>query len=120
ALQGQENFVAINIGNEPFGNNAQVNTGWASATSNAIGRLRAAGLHHMIVVDAPNWGQDWQFGMRDSAAAVESSDPDRNTLFSIHMYAVFSTAASITAYLDAFRTANLPLIIGEFGASFPG
>jgi mannan endo-1,4-beta-mannosidase len=120
ALQGQENFVVINIGNEPFGNNAQVNTGWASATTNAIRRLRTAGLQHLIMVDAPNWGQDWQFGMRDNAAAVFASDPQRNTVFSIHMYAVFSTAASITSYLDAFRTAGLPLVIGEFGASFPG
>src|SRR3954454_19429232 len=37
ALQGQENYVVINLGNEPFGNNAQVNATWATATSNAIG-----------------------------------------------------------------------------------
>jgi mannan endo-1,4-beta-mannosidase len=120
ALRGQENYVIINIGNEPFGNNQQVNANWASATSNAIGRLRSAGLEHLIMVDAPNWGQDWQFGMRDNAAAVFNSDPARNIVFSIHMYAVFSTAASITSYLDAFQTAGLPLVIGEFGATFPG
>jgi mannan endo-1,4-beta-mannosidase len=120
ALQGQENYVVINIGNEPFGNNAQVNATWATATTNAINRLRAAGLDHLIMVDAPSWGQDWQNVMRDNAATVFNSDPDRNTVFSIHMYAVYSTPASVISYLDAFRTAGLPLVIGEFGNVFPG
>lgn len=120
ALQGQESHIVINIGNEPFGNNAQANAGWATATSNAISRLRAAGLHHMIMVDAPSWGQDWQNIMRDNAATVFNADPDRNTVFSIHMYAVYSTPESVISYLDAFRTAGLPLVIGEFGNVFPG
>ncbi len=120
ALQGQESYIVINIGNEPFGNNAQVNAGWATATTNAIGRLRAAGLEHLIMVDAPSWGQDWQNVMRDNAATVFAGDPDRNTVFSIHMYAVYSTPESVISYLDAFRTADLPLVIGEFGNVFPG
>lgn len=115
ALAGQENYVIINIGNEPFGNNAQVSATWATATSNAINRLRNAGLDHMIMVDAPMWGQDWQGIQRDNAAAVFASDPDRNTVFSIHMYGVYDTAAEINAYLNAFQTAGLPLVIGEFG-----
>jgi mannan endo-1,4-beta-mannosidase len=113
ALTGQENYVLINIGNEPYGNNNP--SGWTQATTNAISRLRNAGFDHTIVVDAPNWGQDWQFIMRDNAQAVFNSDVDRNTLFSVHMYGVFDTAAEINAYLDSFRTRNLPIIIGEFG-----
>jgi mannan endo-1,4-beta-mannosidase len=120
ALRGQESYVVINIGNEPFGNNAQVNATWATATTNAIGRLRAAGLEHLIMVDAPSWGQDWTNIMRDNAATVFNGDPAHNTVFSVHMYAVYSTADSIITYLDAFRTAGLPLVIGEFGNVFPG
>jgi mannan endo-1,4-beta-mannosidase len=113
ALTGQENYVLINIGNEPYGNNNPA--GWTQATTNAISRMRNAGFDHTIVVDAPNWGQDWQFIMRDNAQTIANSDVDRNTLFSVHMYGVFDTAAEINAYLDSFRTRNLPLIIGEFG-----
>jgi mannan endo-1,4-beta-mannosidase len=36
-------------------------------------------------------------------------------VFSIHMYGVYDTAAEIIAYFDAFRTAGLPLVVGEFG-----
>jgi mannan endo-1,4-beta-mannosidase len=61
------------------------------------------------------WGQDWQNIMRDNAASVEAADPDHNTVFSIHMYGVYDTAAEINAYFDAFRTAGLPLVVGEFG-----
>ncbi|MEO3810600.1 cellulase family glycosylhydrolase [Sphaerisporangium sp. B11E5] len=114
ALTGQEDYVIVNIGNEPIGNNA-VTPGWTQATTSAITRLRNAGFQHMLMVDAPNWGQDWQFTMRDNARSVFNADPQRNTVFSIHMYGVFDTAAEINAYLDAFRTAQLPLVIGEFG-----
>lgn len=113
-LTGEENNVVINIGNEPIGNNA-VTPGWTQATSAAIQRMRAAGFQHLLMVDAPNWGQDWSFTMRDNATTVAAADPQRNTVFSVHMYGVFDTAAEITSYLNAFQTAGLPLVIGEFG-----
>jgi mannan endo-1,4-beta-mannosidase len=115
ALAGTENFIVINIGNEPFGNNQQVSATWPTATSSAISRLRGAGFEHLIMVDAPMWGQDWQFIMRDNAQTVFNSDPQRNTVFSIHMYGVFDTAAEIQDYLGRFRTAGLPIVVGEFG-----
>ncbi|MFF4878808.1 cellulase family glycosylhydrolase [Micromonospora sp. NPDC000668] len=112
-LAGQEKYVIVNIGNEPYGN--QNYASWATDNANAIKRLRAAGLTHTIMVDAPNWGQDWSFTMRDNAASVFAADPARNTVFSIHMYGVFDTAAEISDYLGRFRTAGLPIVVGEFG-----
>ena len=113
ALAGQERYVILNIGNEPWGNTGAA--AWTDATKTAITRLRAAGFEHSIMVDAPNWGQDWQFIMRDNAASVFAADPQRNTIFSIHMYGVFDTAAEITDYLGRFVTAGLPIVVGEFG-----
>jgi mannan endo-1,4-beta-mannosidase len=113
ALDGQENYVILNIGNEPYGNTNA--SGWVADTKNAITRLRAAGFAHQIMVDAPNWGQDWSFTMRDNAASVFATDPNRNTVFSVHMYGVFDTAAEVTDYLNRFKTAGLPLVVGEFG-----
>ncbi|WFE64735.1 cellulase family glycosylhydrolase [Micromonospora sp. WMMD714] len=113
ALQGQERYVIVNIGNEPYGNQGYAT--WATDNANAIKRLRAGGLTHTIMVDAPNWGQDWSFTMRDNAAGVFAADPQKNTVFSIHMYGVFDTAAEISDYLGRFRTAKLPIVVGEFG-----
>ncbi|WP_406067589.1 cellulase family glycosylhydrolase [Micromonospora sp. NBC_01638] len=112
-LAGQERYVIVNIGNEPYGN--QNYASWATDNANAIKRLRTGGLTHTIMVDAPNWGQDWSFTMRDNAASVFAADPARNTVFSIHMYGVFDTAAEISDYLGRFRTAGLPIVVGEFG-----
>ncbi|MER7053297.1 cellulase family glycosylhydrolase [Streptomyces sp. NPDC000351] len=113
ALQGQEDYVVVNIGNEPFGNNNY--TAWTDATKSAIGKLRSAGLDHALMVDAPNWGQDWSGTMKGNAASVFASDPDRNTIFSIHMYGVYDTAAEVRDYLNHFVSNGLPIVVGEFG-----
>ncbi|MFD5451038.1 cellulase family glycosylhydrolase [Streptomyces sp. NPDC127100] len=112
-LAGEEGHVVVNIGNEPWGNTDPA--GWTAPTVAAVKKLRAAGLEHTIMVDAPNWGQDWQGVMRDNARTVRDADPTGNLLFSIHMYSVFDTAQEITDYLHAFTDAGLPLVIGEFG-----
>lgn len=113
ALQGQQDYVVINIGNEPHGNTGYAR--WTADTSAAVRKLRDAGFDHAIMVDAPNWGQDWSGTMRNDARAVFDADPDRNTIFSIHMYGVYDTAAKVRDYLDYFAGAGLPLVVGEFG-----
>ncbi|MGS2585893.1 cellulase family glycosylhydrolase [Streptomyces hebeiensis] len=112
-LAGEENYVVINIGNEPWGNTDPA--GWTAPTIAAVRKLRAAGLEHTIMVDAPNWGQDLQGVMRANARSVYDSDPTGDLIFSIHMYSVYDTAQEITDYLNAFVDAGLPLLIGEFG-----
>ncbi|GLW53266.1 cellulase family glycosylhydrolase [Kitasatospora phosalacinea] len=114
ALDGQENYVVVNIANEPWGNSGY--TSWTAATKSAIAKLRNAGIHHALMVDGPNWGQDWSNTMRDNAASVLAADPDRNTIFSIHMYGVYNTAAKVQSYLNAYTSAGLPVVVGEFGA----
>ncbi|MGX1543543.1 cellulase family glycosylhydrolase [Streptomyces adustus] len=112
-LAGQENYIVINIGNEPWGNTDPA--GWTVPTIAAVQKLRNAGFQHTIMVDAPNWGQDWQGVMRANAQSVYAADTTGNLIFSIHMYSVFDTAQEITDYLNAFVNAKLPIVIGEFG-----
>lgn len=112
-LAGQENYIVINIGNEPIGN---TNPGqWTAATTAAIQKMRSNGFEHLLMVDAPNWGQDWQYTMRDNAQTVLNADTQKNTVLSIHMYDVFNTTSAITSYLDTFQSKGWPLVIGEFG-----
>ena len=113
ALQGQEDYVVVNIGNEPYGNSGY--TAWTGATKNAIGKLRNAGIENALMVDAPNWGQDWSNTMRSNAASVFAADPRRNTIFSLHMYGVYDTAAEVQDYLNHFVNNGLPIVVGEFG-----
>ncbi|MEU6646909.1 glycoside hydrolase family 5 protein [Saccharomonospora sp. NPDC046836] len=113
ALEGTEGNVIINIANEPFGNNNYLL--WTEQTAQAIIQLRLAGFQHVLMVDAPNWGQDWTLIMRDNAWTVFKSDPHRNILFSVHMYEVFRDEAKVGDYLDSFADKALPIVIGEFG-----
>ncbi|MEV5885295.1 cellulase family glycosylhydrolase [Streptomyces sp. NPDC052020] len=115
AVKGQEKYVILNIGNEPYGNGDSGATPWTAGTKDAIGRMRAAGFEHTLMADAPNWGQDWSFTMRDHAAEVFAADPAKNTVFSIHMYGVFNTADKVKDYLNRFTSQRLPIVVGEFG-----
>ena len=94
ALIGQEDYVIINIGNEPFGNGPSASA-WVDGHKNAISRLRAAGFKHAIMVDAANWGQDWENIMRYNAPSVLAADSQRNVIFSVHMYQVYNNSTII-------------------------
>ncbi|WP_255950733.1 glycoside hydrolase family 5 protein [Streptomyces odontomachi] len=113
ALQGQEAYTIVNIGNEPYGNSNT--SGWVADTKGAIQKLRNAGITQTLMVDAPCWGQDWDGTMKNNAASVASADSQQNTLFSVHMYGVYDTASEITSYLNSFVSAGLPIAVGEFG-----
>ncbi|GAA2140657.1 hypothetical protein GALLR39Z86_05640 [Glycomyces algeriensis] len=118
-LVGEEEYILINIGNEAWGNDNVA--GWEPATTAAVQRMRQIGFEHTLVVDAPNWGQDWTNTMRDGDAAQRIFDADvlSNTVFSVHMYSVYAAGQTVIDYFDAFEEKNLPLIVGEFGADTP-
>ena len=113
AINGQENFVIVNIANEPFGNNTTAN--YFPQTRDAIIALRNAGITHNIMIDAANWGQDWSNEMRNRALELWNADTRRNLTFSVHMYEVYQSLAPIQTYMQAFDDMALPLVIGEFG-----
>lgn len=120
ALKGQEDYVLINIANEPMGNGPAPSR-WVNEQSAAIRTLRAAGLTHTLVIDAANWGQDWQNIMLDNASQVAQADSLSNTVFSVHMYEVYQNYNRINNYVTGFLTNhNLPLIVGEFGQDHQG
>jgi len=119
AITGQEDYVIVNIANEPFGNGTSAATYTADHIT-AIRALRAGGLTHMLMVDAANWGQDWQNAMRDNAPSILAADSLKNTLFSVHMYEVYGTASIVQSYLSSFQTRGLAIVVGEFGGEHGG
>jgi mannan endo-1,4-beta-mannosidase len=114
-LVGQEAYVILNIANEPFGNNVPSST-WVNEHKSAVKRLRENGFNHMIMIDAANWGQDWEKIMLANASQVFSADTKKNIVFSIHMYDVYSSESIVDTYLKTFITSGLPLVVGEFAA----
>ncbi len=121
-VKGQERYVIINIGNEPFGNVGSTKVfEWTTATSSAIRSLRSAGFTHTLMVDAPNWGQDWTNTMREDGGVVLAADSQKNTMLSVHMYGVYQDGTAIANYIDHFITWNKwPIVVGEFGSEQGG
>jgi len=119
AITGQEDYVIVNIANEPFGNNTAAATYTADHIT-AIKALRAGGLTHMLMVDGSTWGQDWQNAMRDNAPSILAADSLKNVLFSVHMYEVYSSASIVQTYLSSFQTRGLAIVVGEFGGEHNG
>ncbi|MGB4492562.1 MAG: cellulase family glycosylhydrolase [Halanaerobiales bacterium] len=118
-LMGEEAYVIINIANEPFGNNVSADT-YVNDHITAIQRMRNAGFKHTLVVDGANWGQDWENIMRNRALEIFNADPERNVVFSVHMYQVYQNDYTINDYMRTFIDNRLPLIVGEFGADHQG
>ena len=113
AINGQENYVIINIANEPFGNTTTAN--YVPDTTAAIQAMRSAGITHTLMIDGATWGQDWSGTMRDNAMALWNADSRHNLVFSVHMYEVYTQLSTISNYMQAFQTLGLPLVVGEFG-----
>jgi len=119
AITGQEDYVIVNIANEPFGNGTSAATYTADHIT-AVRALRNGGLTHMLMVDAANWGQDWSNSMRDNAPSILAADTLKNTIFSVHMYEVYNNANIVQSYLNSFQSRGLAIVVGEFGAEHGG
>jgi len=117
-LQGQERYIIINIANEPRGGADE--QAWIGETIGAVQAMRAAGFRHLLMVDAPGWGQDGEHVMRDNAAKVLAADPLHQIVFSIHMYGGYDSPEKVTDYIAHFHDAGLTLVVGEFGNNFRG
>ena len=101
-------YALVNIANEWSGND------FFASYQAAITYLRANGVSHTLVIDANGFGQNGQ-ALLDNAAALTNADPERNVLFSVHMYERFATPQAVDTLLNAAAAGQVPLIVGEFG-----
>lgn len=113
ALIGTEDKVIVNIANEWIGQ-WQSKT-WAKGYTTVIPQLREAGIKNTIMVDAAGWGQ-YGRSIKEKGMEVFESDPDRNTMFSIHMYgSAGGTPEKIEENLTGVTDQGLCVCVGEFG-----
>lgn len=103
----------LNITNEWRGDwNAEA---WRDGYTAAIPKLREAGIKNTIMVDAAGWGQ-YGASIRIYGTEVLESDPDKNTMFSIHMYGTAGKdSRTITGNLVGATRLDLCVVVGEFG-----
>jgi mannan endo-1,4-beta-mannosidase len=107
-LDEYREYLLINIANEWSGND------FLGSYRAAVTLLRNNGVTHTLVIDANGFGQNGQ-AILDNAAALTNADPQRNLLFSVHMYEAFATTQAVDNMLQAATNQSIPLIVGEFG-----
>ncbi len=115
AFIGNEAYAILNIANEWYGS-WQNGEKWRDAYMTAIPKLREAGIKNTIMVDSAGWGQNPQGSTLKFANEILNADPDKNTVFSVHMYgAAGKNERTVKSILDKALEMNICLIVGEFG-----
>jgi mannan endo-1,4-beta-mannosidase len=111
--------LLLNIANEAGGSGVSLEQ-FVGFYRTAIGRLRQAGLRMPLVIDAPHWGQDIDL-LQAAAPSLLESDPERNLLFSVHMWWPQDDKSPdpgsrrrIIGELAESAESGLPLVVGEF------
>jgi uncharacterized protein YjdB len=109
------NYMILNVANELGASN---NTSWRDAYITAVGQLRAAGYTCPLMIDSGWCGQDLN-DLINYASAILASDPQKNIVFSIHIYGIWSADGSSTFDLSTGMTqlanSGLCVVVGEFG-----
>lgn len=111
-----EKYLLLNVANE-WGDHTTSGEYWKTSYMQAIDLLRKAGYKTTIVIDAPGWGQDI-YPIFDHAKELTDYDPEKNLLFSVHMYFSWNDPKKIESELKRAHENKIPLIVGEFGYSY--
>lgn len=78
-----------------------------------VKRMRAAGIHVPLVIDAANWGRNEAY-LLENATALIKEDPDHNLIFSWHIWDSGIAESRIQSAIDQSIKKNICLLIGEF------
>jgi mannan endo-1,4-beta-mannosidase len=114
-IEKHAQHLLVNIGNE-VGDDTVSQEDFVKGYTDAIQRMRAAGIHKPLVIDASDFGKNLIM-LNDTAATLLAADPEYNIVFSVHLYWSISCGAD-----EAFIRSNLrqavdldyPLVVGEF------
>lgn len=114
-LKKHEAYLLINIANEP-GVWEVTETQFYDAYLSAVTQMRNAGIHVPLVIDGSDWGKNINI-MQAKGPALINADPDKNLMFSVHMWWPqmygFSENDIVTEIAQSVKM-ELPLIVGEF------
>jgi mannan endo-1,4-beta-mannosidase len=117
-----ERYSIINIVNE-WGPPAANSTVWRDSYVTAVQRMRAAGYHGTLMIDASGCGQDPD-AIPMFGAAVLAADPEHNIVFSQHIYGFYGSPnypgqqwsqTTIESQMARLKATGLAIVIGEYG-----
>jgi Carbohydrate binding domain/Cellulase (glycosyl hydrolase family 5)/Divergent InlB B-repeat domain len=119
-IQKHEEYLLINIANEC--GQTVTDADFKAGYTDAVTKMRAAGIHVPLIIDAAKYGQDINI-LQATGPDLITADPDHNILLSVHMWWPVEWGYSdqvITDEINQSVKMNLPLIVGEFAHSGVG
>lgn len=117
-VKKHEKSVLVNIANEA-GDGSVTDAQYRAGYTDAVSRIRAAGIRSPLVIDAAGWGRGEGYILKNAQYLIEQ-DPEHNLIFSWHPWDPINwggTKARIRATIDSAVAKNIPFIIGEFSRS---
>jgi hypothetical protein len=114
-IQKHQAYLLLNIGNE-VGDEKVTQSKFISGYKDAVKRMRKAGIHNPLVIDALDWGKDLEI-LNVTADKLTLPDPDKNLIFSVHLFWPKSSGVDadfIQSKLQEAVDHGYPLIVGEF------
>lgn len=124
-IEKHKGYVMANVANEygpalypapDYTLNLNYNTeiaAWVTHYKNIISAMRAANITVPIIIDAPNYGMDYQTVI-DNADVFNNHDPLHRIIMSCHAY-WNGTSADLKAIINSLRSLSVPVILGEVG-----
>jgi len=114
-VKKHEDYLLVNIANEAGGFSVTEKE-FRDGYEVPIGRMRAAGIHTPLVVDAAGWGRGEDYILNTGQYLIDA-DPDHNLIFSWHPWDPVNSGGTkerIKAAIGASITKNICMIVGEF------
>lgn len=122
-IRKHQEYLLVNIGNE-VGDYTITDAQFIEGYTSAINTMRAAGINTPLVIDATNGGKNLKI-LNTTARTLLNADPNKNLLFSVHLYWGLNTpdgnpdgkladASYIQSKLQEAVDVGYPLIVGEF------
>lgn len=115
-LRAHEQYLILNIGNE-VGNATITEAQFIEGYTDAITRIRKAGVHVPLMIDGTSWGQNINI-LQSCGPTLIENDPDSNILLSVHMWWPKMYGHNAQEVIDELKESvelNLPIVVGEFG-----
>ena len=115
-LNEHKKYIIINIANEWIGTFAlNKDNLWKDTYISAIKSMREIGIENAIMIDASGYGQETG-PITKNAKNVLDADPDKNIIFSYHVYASLGLNDN-TLYkgFDGLKNTGVCWVVGEFG-----
>jgi mannan endo-1,4-beta-mannosidase len=109
-------YVIVNIANE-WGDSSLSDTAWRDAYKTAITTIRNAGINNLLMIDGSGWGQ-YASPIKTYGKTLLNYDPNKNIMFSLHMYGNYNTASKIGVDLWDIQQLGLAVTVGEFGYNY--